>query len=143
MTATRPAPGHRQAVARRGLAQGAAYLMVAAFVLFAVFPVYWMISTSFKSRWDAFRLPPTWLFTPTLEHYASIISGEGWISAPMPQLLANSVIVAGSASLLALFAGSLSAYRLSRFPNGYNKHLAMWILSTRMFPPVAVAIPVV
>jgi multiple sugar transport system permease protein len=137
MTAT-----YRRALARRSLAQAAAYLVVGAFVLFAVFPVYWMISTSFKSRWDAFRLPPTWLFKPTLEHYVSIISGQGWISAPMPQLLANSVIVAGAASLLALFAGSLSAYGLSRFPTGYGKHLAMWILSTRMFPPVAVAIPV-
>ncbi|MFO1061575.1 MAG: carbohydrate ABC transporter permease [Dongiaceae bacterium] len=127
---------------RRSLQLGAAYLVVAAFMLFAVFPVYWMISTSFKSRWDAFRLPPVWLFRPTLEHYATILGGEGWITAPMSLLLKNSVIVAGSASLLALAAGSLSAYGLSRFPSGYGKHLSMWILSTRMFPPVAVAIPV-
>jgi multiple sugar transport system permease protein len=120
-----------------------AYAVVAAFSLFALFPVFWMISTSFKSRWDAFRLPPTWFnFTPTLEHYTAVLTGTGWASTPMPKLLLNSVIVSASASALALVCGSLAAYGLSRFPTRYNKHLSMWILSTRMFPPVAVAIPV-
>ncbi len=137
-----PGLRHAYAAAARGLGIAGAYVLVLAFVLFAVFPVYWMISTSFKSRWDAFRLPPVWVFEPTLEHYAAILSGQGWISEPMSRLLLNSAIVSGSASLLALAAGSLSAYGLSRFPTGYGKHLAMWILSTRMFPPVAVAIPV-
>jgi multiple sugar transport system permease protein len=119
-----------------------AYAVVLAFVIFEVFPVYWMISTSFKSRWDAFRLPPVWFFLPTLEHYVTILSGKGWSSTPITPLLINSVIVAGSSSVLALLCGSLAAYGLSRFPTRYGKHLAMWILSTRMFPPVAVAIPV-
>lgn len=119
-----------------------AYVVVLAFVVFEVFPVYWMISTSFKSRWDAFRLPPVWFFQPTLEHYVTILSGKGWSSTPITPLLINSIIVAGSSSVLALLCGSLAAYGLSRFPTRYGKHLAMWILSTRMFPPVAVAIPV-
>jgi ABC-type glycerol-3-phosphate transport system permease component len=139
---TLPSPRRAAAFALRAAGVLAGHLFVLAFVLFAAFPVYWMISTSFKSRWDAFRLPPVWWFQPTLEHYAAILSGQGWISEPMSYLLLNSAIVAGSASLLALGAGSLSAYGLSRFPSGYSKHLAMWILSTRMFPPVAVAIPV-
>jgi multiple sugar transport system permease protein len=127
---------------RRGAPTAAAYLVVLAFVVFEVFPVYWMISTSFKSRWDAFRLPPVWFFKPTLEHYFTILSGKGWSSTPITPLLINSIIVAGCSSLLALLCGSLGAYGLSRFPTRYGKHLAMWILSTRMFPPVAVAIPV-
>jgi multiple sugar transport system permease protein len=127
---------------RRVAPTAAAYVVVLAFVVFEVFPIFWMISTSFKSRWDAFRLPPVWLFKPTLEHYLAILSGQGWAATPIPPLLINSIIVAGSSSLLALLCGSLSAYGLSRFPTNYGKHLAMWILSTRMFPPVAVAIPV-
>jgi multiple sugar transport system permease protein len=127
---------------KRLLERIAAYAVVVGFVLFAVFPAYWMISTSFKSRWDAFRLPPVWLFHPTLSHYITVFTGQGWSSAPVAPLLLNSAIVAGCASLLAVFAGSLSAYGLSRFPTGYGRHLSMWILSTRMFPPVAVAIPV-
>jgi len=126
----------------RRIAQAVAYVVVLAFVVFEVFPIFWMISTSFKSRWDAFRLPPVWLFKPTLEHYFTILSGQGWATTPILPLLVNSIIVASCSSLLALFCGSLSAYGLSRFPTGYSKHLAMWILSTRMFPPVAVAIPV-
>jgi multiple sugar transport system permease protein len=125
---------------RRAALTTAAYLVVLAIVIFEVFPIFWMISTSFKSRWDAFRLPPVWLFKPTLEHYVAILSGQG--STPIPPLLINSIIVACSSSLLALLCGSLSAYGLSRFPTHYGQHLAMWILSTRMFPPVAVAIPV-
>jgi multiple sugar transport system permease protein len=127
---------------RRLAPKAAAYVVVLAFVIFEVFPVYWMISTSFKSRWDAFRLPPIWFFKPTLEHYVTILSGKGWSSTPITPLLINSVIVAGCSSVLALLCGSLAAYGLSRFPTRYGKHLAMWILSTRMFPPVAVAIPV-
>jgi multiple sugar transport system permease protein len=128
---------------RRALTTAAAYLVVAAFSLFALFPAFWMISTSFKSRWDAFRLPPVWInFTPTLEHYFAVLTGTGWASTPMPKLLLNSVIVSFSSSALALLCGALAAYGLSRFPTRYNKHLSMWILSTRMFPPVAVAIPV-
>lgn len=111
-------------------------------MVFEVFPIFWMISTSFKSRWDAFRLPPVWLFKPTLEHYFTILSGKGWATTPVLPLLINSVIVSSGSSLLALLCGSLSAYGLSRFTTRYSKHLAMWILSTRMFPPVAVAIPV-
>src|SRR5690349_10569675 len=127
---------------RRVARTAVAYLAVLAFVFFEAFPVYWRITTSFKSRWDAFRLPPVWWFKPTLEHYITIISGQGWASTPVLPLLINSAIVASCSSLLALLCGSLSAYGLSRFPTHYGKHLAMWILSTRMFPPVAVAIPV-
>jgi multiple sugar transport system permease protein len=119
-----------------------AYAVVLAFVVFEVFPIFWMVSTSFKSRWDAFRLPPVWLFKPTLEHYFTILSGQGWATTPVLPLLVNSAVVSTCSSLLALLCGSLCAYGLSRFPTRYGKHLAMWILSTRMFPPVAVAIPV-
>jgi multiple sugar transport system permease protein len=126
----------------RRMAPAVAYAVVLAFVVFEVFPIFWMISTSFKSRWDAFRLPPVWLFKPTLEHYLTILSGKGWATTPVLPLLINSVIVSSGSSLLALLCGSLSAYGLSRFTTRYSKHLAMWILSTRMFPPVAVAIPV-
>ena len=54
--------------------------------------------------------------------------------------LKNSVIIAGSATVLAMLLGTLAAYSLARFNTG-GRHLAFWFLSQRMMPPVVFVIP--
>jgi ABC-type glycerol-3-phosphate transport system permease component len=107
-----------------------------------VFPVYWMLATSLKTRWEAYRLPPKWLFIPTFENYISVLTGTGWAATPMLQLLKHSLIISGSATVLGLVAGGMTAYSLARFKVRGSKQFAFWILSTRVFPPVVVAIPI-
>lgn len=121
----------------------AAYIVVSLASLAAIFPVYWMVATSLKTRWDSFRLPPKWLFIPTFENYVSVLTGEGWNASPMGLLLKHSLIISVSATILALLAGSATAYSLARFPltPGAN-HFAGWVLSTRVLPPVVVALPI-
>lgn len=119
-----------------------AYAVISVAALIWIFPIYWMIATSLKTRSEANSLPPKWLFVPTFENYISVLTGTGWAATPMFQLLKHSLIISGSATGLSLIAGSITAYGLARFPVRGSRQFAFWILSTRVFPPVVVAIPI-
>jgi multiple sugar transport system permease protein len=108
-------------------------------VLAALAPVYWMITISFKHEIDQFAVPPKWFaFSPTLEHYT-----DAFIVRSFGQYLVNSAIVAVSSTACALILGTLAAYALARFrlPYRLDRKLALWILSTRMFPAIVTAVP--
>jgi len=119
-----------------------AYVVVAFAVVVFVFPVYWMLATSLKTRWDAFAIPPRWIFEPTLENYFAVLTGSGWSPTPMSELLGHSLGFSLGASALALVAGTLTGYSLARFRVRGASQFASWVLSTRVFPPVVVALPV-
>ena len=114
-----------------------AVLLVA--LLATLSPVYWMITISFKREVDQFALPPKWfVFTPTLEHYA-----DAFINRSFGQYLFNSLFIAIASTICALVIGTLAAYALARFrlPWNLDRKLALWILSTRMFPAIVTAVP--
>jgi multiple sugar transport system permease protein len=107
--------------------------------LFALAPIYWMLTISLKREVDHFAVPPLWFsFTPTLEHYR-----DAFLARNFGQYLITSVIVAVSSTFCALMVGTLGAYALARFkmPGQLDRKLALWILSTRMFPPIVTAVP--
>ncbi len=115
------------------------YIVVTLAVLLALSPVYWMLTISLKREVDQFAVPPRWFFySPTFEHYA-----DAFLNRSFGQYLITSAIVAVSSTLLALSIGTLAAYALARFrlPRGLNRKLSLWILSTRMFPPIVTAVP--
>jgi multiple sugar transport system permease protein len=115
------------------------YALVALASIFALTPVYWMLTISLKREVDQFALPPLWFsFTPTLEHYR-----DAFLTRAFGQYLMTSAIVAVSATFCALVIGTLAAYALARFkmPGRLDRKLALWILSTRMFPPIVTAVP--
>ena len=114
-----------------GLALGALFVALA--------PVYWMLTISFKHEIDQFAVPPKWFtFSPTLEHYADAFLGRSF-----GQYLFNSLFVAICSTAGALVLGTLAAYSLARFrlPRNLDRKLALWILSTRMFPAIVTAVP--
>jgi multiple sugar transport system permease protein len=108
-------------------------------LLFALAPVWWMLTISLKSEIDHFATPPPWfIFTPTLEHYY-----EAFVARAFGQYLLNSAVIAATSTACALVIGTLAAYALARFelPWQLNKHLSLWILSTRMFPAIVTVVP--
>jgi len=108
-------------------------------VLAALLPVYWMMTISLKQEVDQFSVPPKWLFFhPTLAHYR-----DAFIERSFGQYLMTSAIVAVVSTICAIILGTLAAYSLARFrlPHKLNMRLALWILSTRMFPPIVTAVP--
>lgn len=116
----------------------AAILLVA--LAFFMFPVIWMFLTSFKTEAEYFHYPP--VFIPkdfSLRNYINAMAmppnGRGGL-----QGLRDSLIIASASTLVSVLVGSLAAYSLARFKTG-GDNFSFWILSTRMFPPVASALP--
>lgn len=115
------------------------YGLVGLAVLAALLPVYWMMTISLKNEVDQFAVPPKWLFfSPTLAHYK-----DAFVERSFGQYLLTSGIVSVVSTICAVILGTLAAYALARFrlPHKLNTRIALWILSTRMFPPIVTAVP--
>lgn len=107
-------------------------------LLLTLFPFYWQIITAFKDAAETNRTVPT--FWPTVwhpENFAAVFAEASNFSA-----LIDSFIIATGNTLAALVLGSLAGYAFARFPRqAGGENLAFWILSNRMFPPVAILVP--
>ena len=115
------------------------YLVIILITLAIIFPIIWLVSTSFKNPVDIFAIPPIFIpSNPSVDHYATL-----FFEAEILKYILNSLIVASVTTLVSLFAGTLAAYSLARFrfPFNLNYHLSFWVLSTRMFPPIVTIIP--
>lgn len=113
------------------------YIVLGIALFFALFPIAWTISTSFKTYKEYYTFPPVWIpHYPTLANYKYILFT--WTSGL--KYLVNSFIVASLNTLLVLLISIPAAYGIARFRIGYE-NLSFWILSQRMLPPIAVVIP--
>ena len=125
-----------------------AWLVVALFA----FPIYYWITVAFKPERDIFALPPKlvdfdWNVESFEEVFGISLGFDGLAVLPgggnfymLPNLW-SSVVVAVLSTLLTVLIGTLAAYALSRMRIRGQHHFVFWVLSTRMMPPVAVAIP--
>lgn len=104
--------------------------------LLFLFPVLWMVMTSFKLPKDIFTVPPTIFFTPTIETYTSYLQ-----YADVPQRMLNTVIVAFGASIVSIVAGAMAGYALARIRIRGAATLGVLILASRGVPPIALAVP--
>ncbi|MED4602813.1 carbohydrate ABC transporter permease [Paenibacillus validus] len=116
-------------------------LLTYVILVISIFPVLWMVLTSLKTSWDAQALPPIWVFVPTFENYTALFANKG-SSSEFTSLLWNSAFVSIVSTVLSVAFGALASYSLSRFRLKRGKDIAIWILSTRMFPPAATLVPV-
>jgi len=104
-------------------------------LIIALFPIVWTLLTSFKTIGEYYTYPPIWIPRhPTLANYRYIIWTAGL------SYLKNSLIIASFNTLLVLAISIPAAYGIARFKIG-GSNLSFWILSQRMFPPIAVIIP--
>jgi len=113
--------------------------LLAAAALFFLFPLYWLLATALKSPAEMFSLEPVWWpARATWEHFREFL-----FASALARMAWNSVVVAVGSTLLSLAAGTMAAYSLSRFglPRRLNRHVAFWILSTRMAPPIVTIVP--
>ena len=105
------------------------------YVLAVLFPVFWMAVMIFKPETVMFTRPTVWLFKPSLEHFSYVIE-QGFIKN-----LGLSLFVSTSSTLLVALIGTPAAYAFARFSMWRRDDLFMFILATRMAPPVAMVIP--
>ncbi len=106
-----------------------------ALVLF--FPILWMFLTSFKTEVDAVSSIPQFFFQPTLENYATIQERANYFSFAQ-----NSIIISIGSTLLALLLAIPAAYAMAFFPTKRTRGTLLWMLSTKMLPPVGVLVPI-
>jgi len=102
-------------------------------LLLLMLPFLWLVQLAFRPA-DAF-FSEDFLFTPTLEAFASLLEGS------FPKSIANSLIVATLSTGLSLLIGVPAAYVLARWDFHGKRYVALWILVTRMAPPIAFTIP--
>ena len=120
-------------LARKLLMTAIAWLVA----LVIAFPVLWLILTSFKTETEAISRIPHLFFAPTLANYASVQQQASYL-----HFAANSVIVSIGSTLLALVFAIPSAYTMAFSPAKSTRGTLLWMLSTKMMPPVGALVPV-
>ena len=143
---------------------------VVLYAVITLIPLVWIIATGFKSPADSIAYPPKVFFGPTMEGYVNLFTDRTrateqmledagpattWydkiarergtvISGPSRygERFLNSVIIGFGSTALCMILGTMAAYAFSRFKVPLKDDLLFFILSTRMMPPIAVAIPI-
>jgi len=113
----------------RAISRAVQYAAIVVALILFLFPVYWIIATSFKSTGDIASPIPVFLYTPTVSAYARLLTSE------FPRFFLNSLVIAVSSVFLSLLLGAPAAYGLARFRFRFQENLKFWVLSARMAPP--------
>lgn len=139
---------------RRGhLAAALRHAVLLTWTVVVLFPVFWMVLTSFKDSGDWVSWPTRWWpwvdFQPTLFNYRQIFhfGTTGELRREYAEQayniwkgIADSAVIVTVASMASLLLGSALAYAISRFRVGGRNYPYM-ILTVRMLPPIVVAVP--
>lgn len=120
----------------RSVEQTIIYLLVTITLIIVLFPIYWIVATSFKTPIDAFRRPPVWFFQPVLDNYQ-----QAFTQMPLMRYFVNSLVISLIEASLVLAVASLGAYALARLNFVGKRPLTLWILGTQIIPPIVVMIP--
>jgi multiple sugar transport system permease protein len=150
--ATAPRSGKASSSRRRQVFGYVRHALLITWAIFALFPTFWMVSTSFKDAGEWIGWPPYWLpHEPTLLNYKQIFAFGGMETGlsrsatdhafGIWKALGDSLLVCSLSSLAALILGSLLAYCVSRFGVG-GRNFRYAVLTMRMVPPIVIAIPI-
>jgi len=102
------------------------------------FPILWTFLTSFKTEAEAIASPPSlFFFDWTTANYAEVQSRSNYSLH-----FSNSVIISLGSTLLGLLIAIPAAWSMAFVPGKWTKDILMWMLSTKMLPPVGVLIPI-
>jgi len=110
-------------------------LLTAALAAVLLFPVAWLGAMAFKPDDTMFVRPTVWLFAPTLDHFRSVVD------AGFLRYLGTSVALALASTALVVLVGTPAAYAFARFELRGRDDLFLFILATRMAPPICLVIP--
>jgi multiple sugar transport system permease protein len=118
------------------------YIPLSAFILWLLFPFYWMLITSIRPDrelyrpWTAPNYAPFWTSHPTLEHITNLLTDTLFI-----RWMANTLFIACVSTLISLFCGVLAGYALSRLKFRFAGTLGTGIFITYLVPQTLLFIP--
>lgn len=110
------------------------YLVLALILLFLLFPILWVLLTSFKTNMEAYRFPPTFFpESPTMAGYVNLFT----VNNDFFTYYKNNFIVSGATAIITTVLAIFSGYALSRFHFNWNRWILWALLSSQMFPVVS------
>ncbi|MGH1477633.1 MAG: carbohydrate ABC transporter permease [Geminicoccales bacterium] len=121
---------------KRRLSSAWAYVFTAAMVLFSLFPVYWVLTVSLKSKRDGLTNPPLWLFDPVAANYLKL-----WSHDTFKDTFLNSVIVTGLGIALSLAIAIPTAYAVARLKIRGRNIVGIWLILAYMLPEFLFVLP--
>lgn len=111
------------------------YALIVVILTVTLFPIAWLITTSFKPADDIMVSPPRFVFKPTLDNYVYALQ-----KANFARFIENTLYVAVVSTVIVIVLSSLASYSFARYnPGGGN--ILFFILTTKMFPAIAVVLP--
>jgi multiple sugar transport system permease protein len=130
---------HRSALMAsvRLLSPGLVYSALIIYCVWAIFPILWVLLTSFKTNAEALTVPPQIIFRPTISNYADVFAAV----YQFPTVVINSVVIAAAGTAAIVLLAVPAAYGLSRFVPWGRNAVSFGIISARTFPTIGLAIP--
>ena len=118
------------------------YLPMAVFIVFTLFPFYWMAVTAFRPDPELYRTwrqpnaSPLWTLEPTLEHVKGLLE-----TTAFPTWLWNTMLIAIVATIISLICGMFAGYALARLKFRGSEFLGTAIFVTYLVPQTLLFIP--
>jgi multiple sugar transport system permease protein len=118
------------------------YIPLAVFILFTLFPFYWMAVTAFRPdpelyrSWRAANATPFWTLEPTLEHFKGLLESTAFL-----QWLGNTMLIAMVSTIISLICGMFAGYALARLKFKGSEFLGTAIFITYLVPQTLLFIP--
>lgn len=128
----------KKRILKRGwLSATASYTYLSILGILAAFPLIWIILSAFKSKGEI-TADPTAFFPKvfSLEYFDTVLNQLKFTGN-----IGNSILIAGTTTLVALTISALAAYGIVRFLPKFGKALTRVLITTYMFPPILLAVP--
>jgi ABC-type glycerol-3-phosphate transport system permease component len=114
-----------------------AYLVLLCYLLVAIFPLYWMIITGFKTNTEVYSDRPTYIIKhPTLRNFITIFKGR-----PTLYYFRNTMVVALVTTIICILVGTIAAFSFARYKYKGSSFIMFCILAVRIFPPISLIVP--
>jgi glycerol transport system permease protein len=111
-------------------------IILSAYILFLMVPIYWMVVMSFKTNEEILGVLTLWPAAPTLDNYKIIFTDPAWYSGYL-----NSITYVAINTAISVLVALPAAYAFSRYRFLGDRHLFFWLLTNRMAPPAVFLLP--
>lgn len=122
---------------RRILIRAGKAVAVILLLVWSLFPIGFVVMSSFKPGREIFAVPPKYIFEPTFEHYVNLWTRWGMFFDG----LANSAIITALATILAVGSSTVAGYVYSRNSSRFLNTSVLFLIAVRLIPPIVVTIP--
>jgi multiple sugar transport system permease protein len=134
----------------KGIADALTYVVLIGWLGFIFFPLYWLLTMSFKREMDIFTSPPKLAgFQPTFDNYLEVLNiarvgqttNTGAANSNFPAYFLHSVIIVGCSIVITTVLGLFAAYAVSRYRFHGRDAISVLILFTQMIPSMLIMMP--